>query len=68
MMKIETVPSAYIEGHIKAREHDPRIADNYIKHTTIGDPELDPLMEGLASSLPSKDPVPVHWGWHRAAG
>ena len=54
-MKIETVPSAYIEGHIKAREHDPRIADNYIKHTTIGDPELDPLMEGLASSLPSKD-------------
>ena len=55
MMKIETVPSAYIEGHIKAREHDSAIADNYIKHTTIGDPELDPLMEELASSLPLKD-------------
>ena len=55
MMTIKTVPSVYIEGHIKAREHDSAFADNYIKHTTIGDPELDPLMEELASSLPPKD-------------
>ena len=32
------VPSAYSEGYAKARLHDPEAADNYIRHTTIGDP------------------------------
>lgn len=47
-------PSAYIEGYVSARLHDPATADNYIKHTRIGDPELDPVMEEI-STLPSED-------------
>ena len=45
------VPSAYAEGHAKARAVDRETADNYVRNTTIGDPELDPVMEEL-SSLP----------------
>ena len=33
-------------------ERDQLRADNHIRHTTIGDPVLDPVMEEL-SSLPS---------------
>ena len=47
-------PSAYIEGYAKARLHDEARADNYIKHTTIGDPVLDLVLEEL-SSLPPAD-------------
>ena len=37
-----------------ARLYDRATADNYIKHTIIGDPELDTVMEELAS-LPPDD-------------
>ncbi|MBC9866281.1 MAG: DUF2236 domain-containing protein [Opitutae bacterium] len=49
-------PSAYIDGYVKAkaRLEDREAADNYIRHTVIGDPELDPVMEELAS-LPPHD-------------
>lgn len=47
-------PSAYADGHAKALHEDPAAADNYIRHTTIGDPVLDPVMEEIAS-LPSAD-------------
>jgi len=47
-------PSAYVEGYAKARLWDQARADNYIKHTTIGDAVLDPVMEEL-SSLPPAD-------------
>ncbi len=46
---------AYAEGFAKAREYNQPRADTYIAHTTIGDPELDPLMEELASSLPPNE-------------
>ena len=46
-------PSAYTEGHAKARLYDQAAADNYIKHTTIGDPMLDPIMEELSSLSPA---------------
>ena len=46
--------SAYIEGYPKARRYDAARADNYIRHTAIGDPALDPVMEELAS-LPPPD-------------
>ncbi len=49
-----TTPSAYTEGYTKARLWDQARADNYIRHTTIGDPELDRVMEEL-SSLPPAD-------------
>lgn len=44
-------PSAYVEGYRKARRYDKALADNYIRHTTVGDPALDPVMEEV-SSLP----------------
>ncbi len=47
-------PLAYVEGYRKARLYDQELADNYIKHTTMGDPMLDPVMEELAS-LPRSD-------------
>ena len=53
-------PAAYSEGYAKARLHDQAAADNYIRHTTIGDPVLDPIMEEL-SSLPSA--VLHHYIW-----
>ena len=48
------VPSAYTESYAKARHYNQALADSYIKHTGIGDPELDPIMEELAS-LPPND-------------
>jgi hypothetical protein len=44
-------PSAYVEGYRKARRHNHALADSYIRHTTVGDPALDPVMEEI-SSLP----------------
>ena len=46
-----SVPSAYAENYAKSRIEDHAAVDNYLAHTTTGDPELDPLMEEL-SSLP----------------
>ena len=51
-MTTMTIPSAYVEGHKTARLHDEAFADNYVRHTMIGDPELDPIMDEL-SSLPT---------------
>ena len=42
-------PSAYLDGHARAQAVDREAADNYVSHTVIGDPELDPMMEELAS-------------------
>ena len=42
-------PSAYIEGYWKARLIDRQTADNYIRHTAIGDPLMDAIVEELAS-------------------
>ena len=47
-------PSAYMEGYEKARRYDNALADNYIRHTVIGDPELDPVMEEIYSLHPGK--------------
>ena len=45
-------PSAYTEGYEKARRHDGALADRYIRHTWIGDPELDPVLEEIRSLPP----------------
>ena len=42
------IPTAYAENYGKARPHDPVAVDNYMKHTGIGDPVLDPIMEELS--------------------
>ena len=48
-----SAPSAYADGYAKARVVDRDAADNYIRHTTIGDPELDVIMEELSSMPPA---------------
>ena len=53
-MKPLSPPSAYTDGYARARLHNQEKADNYIGNTAIGDPELDPVMEELAS-LPPPD-------------
>lgn len=48
------VPSTYAEGYEAARRYDPVLADSYIRHTTVGDPELDPVMDELARLPPAQ--------------
>ncbi len=50
---MEPFPSAYAEGYARACRHDRAAADNYVRHTTIGDPVLDPIMEELSSLSPA---------------
>ena len=47
-------PSAYTESYEKARRYDSALADNYIRHTVIGDPELDPVMEEIRTLHPAR--------------
>ena len=49
-----SMPSAYIQGYTKSVAVDKEASDNYVRHTTIGDPELDTMMEEL-SSIPIAD-------------
>ncbi len=49
-----TPPSAYLEGYGKARQDDAEAADNYVRHLTVGDPELDPVMAEI-SDLPADE-------------
>ncbi len=53
-MPMMQIPLAYAEGYAKARAADPAAADNYVRHTAIGDSRLDPVLEEL-SSLPPED-------------
>ena len=46
------IPSAYRAGYEKARLEDQAAADNYVRHTIIGDPQLDPVMEEIADLSP----------------
>ncbi len=46
-------PSAYAEGYATAREADRSRADNYIAHTTIGDPVMDEIVAELAAFSPA---------------
>ena len=48
------VPSAYSDSYQRARPSDPEGVDNYIRHTTIGDPELDPVLEELSDLAPAE--------------
>ena len=42
------IPSDYHAGYARARKLAPELADNYIAHTIIADPEADALMDELA--------------------
>jgi len=42
------IPMAYVEGYGKACAVNESLAKTYIRHTTIGDPVLDPVVDELA--------------------
>ena len=44
------IPSCYVDGYEAARKVDPELAETYIRHTTIGDPVADAVVEDLARS------------------
>lgn len=48
------IPSDYREGYQEARRVDPQMADRYVRHLHIGDPEADEMMEDLAT-LPARE-------------
>ena len=47
-MTTPRIPGAYAEGYATARGVDPALADAYMRHTGIGDPDLDPVIEDVA--------------------
>ena len=42
------IPSDYVQGHAEARLVNAELADNYVAHTMIGDPDADALIEALS--------------------
>ena len=42
------IPSAYVPGYERVRPSNPAVADRYIRHTMIGDPVADALVQELA--------------------
>ena len=50
------IPSDYIPGYERARARDAVLADRYMAHTLVGDPEADAVVEYL-NSLPRRESV-----------
>ena len=48
------IPSDYIQGYEKARALNPELADKYVAHTVIGDPDADALVAELAPLGPQR--------------
>ena len=48
MVNVTEIPTDYIQGHEKARAVNPQVADNYVAHTMVGDPDADALIAELA--------------------
>ena len=48
------IPAAYSDSYQRVRSSDPERVDNYIRHTGIGDPELDPVLEELSDLAPTE--------------
>ena len=59
------VPTSYASGYEKARSLNPEFADNYIKHTMIGDEDLDPVMDELSDMPPGEMHQYIHAGLHQ---
>ncbi len=56
-----TIPSCYAAGYEAARARDPDLAEAYVRHTTLGDPAADAVVEDLAAM--------GHEGrWHQILG
>ena len=57
------IPSCYVSGYEAARARDPLLAEAYIRHTTIGDPLADRVVDELAAHV---EPERVHYVIGRA--
>ena len=51
---MKPAPTAYARTYARTRRRARVLADNYIGHTGIGDPQLDPVMEELAPMPPEQ--------------
>ena len=43
------IPTDYLENYERGRAVNPDMADNYVAHTLIGDPEADAMLDELAT-------------------
>ena len=59
------VPTSYASGYEKARSLNPEYADNYIRHTMVGDEDLDPVMDELSGMPPGEMHQYIHAGLHQ---
>ena len=59
------VPTSYASGYEKARSLNPEFADNYIRHTMIGDEDLDTVMDELSGMPPGEMHQYIHAGLHQ---
>lgn len=59
------VPTSYTSGYEKARSLNPEFADNYIRHTMIGDEDLDTVMDELSGMPPGEMHQYIHAGLHQ---
>ncbi|MXW06501.1 MAG: DUF2236 domain-containing protein [Gemmatimonadetes bacterium] len=59
------VPTSYASGYEKARSLNPEFADNYIRHTMVGDEDLDPVMDELSGMPPGEMHQFIHAGLHQ---
>ena len=50
------VPGAYVAGYEAARQHDPALAEAYVRNTMIG----DPLADAVVRDLSDRDPGELH--------
>ena len=50
------VPTAYVAGYEAARQHDPELAEAYVRHTMVG----DPLADAVVRDLSALDPAELH--------
>ena len=48
------IPTDYVDGYERARALNPELADRYLAHTVVGDPEADALMEELSALDPEQ--------------
>lgn len=46
---MKKIPSAYIDGYAKGRTVEAGRAENYVAHTTVGDPVADAMVADLAA-------------------
>ena len=48
------IPTAYVAGYKIARKHGPELAKTYIRHTMVGDPLADAVVDDLAPLAPEE--------------